>query len=289
MKDGKRGLPQKLIGLLVELFVLTGFLLLAVRKESWTGLLLALGVPACIWLLSNLLTRVFHIDSLLFSLTNFLCALGILVLYDTKPAIAYHQLAYYLVGLVGMVACIYLIRGLRNFRLAAPVMILLSLAALAFPLIRGREINGARNWIFIGPVSLQPSEFVKIALILSVSWYMSRRRMLPWLGFSVAALGLLMLQKDLGTALLYYATALLLYLASSGNRLVTCLGLAGGGGAAVLGYAMFAHVKKRVAIWINPFADYDHAGYQIVQGLMALASGSLIGVGLGKPDDHTGL
>ena len=116
---------------------------------------------------------------------------------------------------------------------------------------------------------------------------MSRHKMLPWLFFAVTCLGLLMLQKDLGTALMYYGTTLMLFYASSGSVLLTGLGLVGGGGAAVLGYKMFAHVKKRVAIWLNPWSDYDNAGYQIVQGLMALASGGLIGCGLGLGSPKT--
>jgi len=116
---------------------------------------------------------------------------------------------------------------------------------------------------------------------------MSRRRFFPWLIFSVGCLGVLMLQKDLGTALMYYGVTLLLYYASSGNLMITGLGLAGGAGAAVAGYHMFAHVKRRVAIWINPFADYDNAGYQLVQGLMAIASGGAFGLGLGLGSPRT--
>ena len=79
----------------------------------------------------------------------------------------------------------------------------------------------------------------------------------------------------------------MLYYASSSNLLLTGVGLAGGAGAAVLGYKLFAHVKKRVAIWRNPWSDYDNAGYQIIQGLMAIASGGLIGVGLGLGSPKT--
>ena len=71
-----------------------------------------------------------------------------------------------------------------------------------------------------------------------------------------------------------------------GESMVSVLVL-GGCGAAVAGYQMFAHVKKRVAIWLNPWSDYDNAGYQIVQGLMALASGGLIGCGLGLGSPKT--
>ena len=110
---------------------------------------------------------------------------------------------------------------------------------------------------------------------------MSRRLIIPWLLYILCCLGLLMLQKDLGTALLYYCVALLLYWVSSGNTFFSLLGIAGGCSAAIYGYRQFAHVRRRVAIWLNPWADYDNAGYQLVQGLMAIASGGLFGVGLG--------
>ena len=122
---------------------------------------------------------------------------------------------------------------------------------------------------------------MKISLLLVLGWCMSRHRFFTWLIFAVGCLGILMLQQDLGTALLYYGVTLMLYYASTGSLLMTGIGLAGGAGAAVLGYKMFAHVKRRVAIWLNPWAVYEGAGYQIVQGLMALASGSWFGVGLG--------
>lgn len=73
---------------------------------------------------------------------------------------------------------------------------------------------------------------------------MADRRLIPWLGFSVACLGVLMLQADLGTALLYYGVALMLYFASSGNPVLMLCGIGGGVGAALLGYQKFAHVKS---------------------------------------------
>lgn len=263
------------------LFFFSAFLLLALKDMKWEGFALAAGVPAMIWLGTHVLPRLFPSDKLLLSLTNFLCALGVLVLYATSPATAYRQALYYGVGLAAMVLCVWMVRLVRSWH--APVLLLmpLSLGVLVLPLVLGRETNGATNWIYFAGLSVQPSELVKISLLLILSFYMSRHRMLPWLGFSVACLGVLMLQKDLGTALLYYGVTLMLYFASTGNLALTGLGLAGGAGAAVMGYRMFAHVKKRVAIWRNPWADYKNSGYQIVQGLMALASGGLIGVGLG--------
>ena len=264
----------------VMLFYFTAFLLLYLRDMAWEGLALAAGVPVMIWLGTNFLPRLFPSDRLLLSLTNFLCALGVLVLYDTNPSYAYAQALYYGVGIVCMIACVWVMRMVHRWRGIIWLMIPASLALLVLPLLIGRETNGATNWIYIGSMSLQPSEVVKLSLILIISWLMSKRRFFLWLIFAVACLGILMLQADLGTALLYYGTTLLLYYASSGNLWMSGLGLAGGAGAAVIGYQRFAHVKKRVAIWQNPWADYN-MGYQIIQGLMAIASGGLFGLGLG--------
>ena len=239
----------------VMLFYFTAFLLLFLRDLAWQGLVLALAVPVMIRLGTATLSRLFPVDRLLLSLTNYLCALGILVLYDISPERAYHQAVYYGIGLAAMVLCIYLIRGIRRWDLMIGILIPVSLAALTLPLVFGHELYGARNWLWIAGYSIQPSEFVKLALILIVSHFMARRAFLPWLLFAVGCLGLLMLQADLGTALMYYCVTLLLYYASSSNWPMTLLGVAGGAGAAVLGYQRFAHVRRRVAIWRNPWVD----------------------------------
>ncbi|MBE5803262.1 MAG: FtsW/RodA/SpoVE family cell cycle protein [Clostridiales bacterium] len=273
--------PGRLLSSTVMLFFFSAFLLLFLKDYAWQAAALAVAVPAMIWLGVNLLPRLFPADKLLLSLTNFLCALGVLVLYATNPDYAYQQATYYGVGLVAMVVCIYLVRIIKHWKLPVLLLMPVSLALLALPLLIGRETNGAKNWFYVGSLSVQPSEIVKLSLLLIISYFMSRRRLLPWLIFAVGCLGLLMLQKDLGTALMYYGVTLMLFYASSNNLLLTGVGLAGGAGAAVLGYKMFAHVKKRVAIWQNPWSDYDNAGYQIVQSLMAIASGGIFGMGLG--------
>lgn len=277
----RRNDPGKRLSRAVTVFYFSAFLLLFLRDFKWQGLVLAVAVPMLNVVTTGLLPRLFPSDKLLLSLTNFLCALGVLVLYDTNPAYAYAQARYYFIGLMAMLVCIYIIRLIHSFRMLVWPMMLCSLALLALPLVIGRETNGARNWFYAGSISVQPSEIVKLTLVIVLARFMADRRMLPWLTFSVGCLGILMLQKDLGTALLYFFTALLLFYASTGNLLLTGIGLAGGAGAAVMGYRMFAHVKRRVAIWLNPWSDYDNAGYQIIHGLMAIASGGLFGVGLG--------
>lgn len=279
--------PGRMLSKAVSLFYVSAFLLLFLRDFAWQALALAVAIPIAGAFTTGFLPRLFPVDKLLLSLTNFLCALGVLVLYDTNPAYAYHQAIYYFVGLAAMVVCIYLIRIGRTFRMLVWPMMLCSLVLLILPLLIGQETYGAKNWFYVSGVSVQPSEIVKLCLILVVSRFMADRKLVLWLVFSVACLGILMLQADLGTALLYYGVTLMLYFASSGNLVLMLCGVGGGAGAALLGYKMFAHVKRRVAIWLNPWSDYENAGYQLIQSLMAIASGGVWGVGLGLGSPKT--
>ncbi len=284
-RDRKRRPDSRLISAIM-LFYFSAFLLIAFNGEiQWQGLALAVVVPAFIYIATMWLPRFFPADKLLLAIANFLCALGVLILYSTDRGAGtsrgVQQAMYYGVGIVAMLVCIMIVRYVRHWRLAVLLIMGGSALLLVLPLAIGTEQNGATNWIRVGGVSLQPSEIVKLALLVILSYYMSRHRFWPWLLFTLFSLAVLMLQKDLGTALIYYATALFLFYASTGNLPLTGLGLVGGAGAAVLGYTMFAHVKKRVAIWRNPWIYYETSGYQIAQMLMAIASGGLFGVGLG--------
>ena len=278
--------PDRRLISAMMLFFFSAFLLIALKGElRWQGFALAVVVPTLIYLSTMWLPRFFPADKLLLAIANFLCALGVLVLYSTDldagTSRGLQQAIYYSVGIVAMLFCILLVRYIRQWRFLIKIIMLGAAALLVLPLAIGTEQNGATNWIRIGGTSLQPSELVKIALLLVLSYSMSRRQFWTWLVFAVFCLSILMLQKDLGTALIYYATTLVLFYASTGNLPLTGLGVVGAGGAAVLGYKMFSHVKVRVAIWQNPWVTYETTGYQIAQILMAIASGGLFGVGLG--------
>ncbi len=282
----KRRRPDWMLVSAMMLFFFSAFLLISLHGEiREDGFVLAAVVPVMIYIATMWMPRFFPADKLLLAIANFLCALGVLVLYVTDRGAGtsrgVQQAMYYGVGILAMLVCILLVRYIKNWNFLIKVVMLGSAALMVLPLAIGTEQNGATNWIVIGGASLQPSEMVKIALLLILGWYMSRHQFWPWFLFAGFCLLTLMLQKDLGTALIYYATTLFLFWGTTGNLPLTSLGMAGGCGAAVLGYKMFAHVKKRVAIWRNPWLYYETSGYQMVQALMAIASGGLFGVGLG--------
>ncbi len=99
--------------------------------------------------------------------------------------------------------------------------------------------------------------------------------------FTVAVCALLVLQRDLGAAMLMAMVYMLMFYAATCKLGATLLGAAACGAGAVASYYLFDHVKRRVAVWRDPWATYSTSGYQIAQGLMAIASGGLFGMGLG--------
>ncbi len=280
-KKAWRSNPSLPMLLAVMLFFFLGFFMLALKDGRWESFLLAVVVPAIIFVGTAGISRLFPSDRLLLSLTNFLCALGVLMLYRMEPQEGLNHALKYGIGVACMIFCTFLVRYISNWKILTWLMMLGSLGFLALPLLFGTETGGAILSVRIGGSFLQPSEFVKLALILSVSYLLSQRKVILSILFSGACLLLLMWQKDLGTALLYFGVTFLLLYSATGSVPLLIGGIAGGAGAAVVGYMKFAHVKKRVAIWLNPWEDIQGDGYQIVQSLIAIVNGGLWGVGLG--------
>lgn len=170
---------------------------------------------------------------------------------------------------------------------------IITLILMPLALIFGTELYGAKNWIIIGPISFQPSEFGKIALVLylaaALSSYEAKNNFKGdakqlWQPALVAgfSMGCMVLQRDLGSALIFFGISItLLYVATSKRKYVfTALGLAAIG--SVAGYAMFGHVRERVKIWLDPWKYALGSSYQIVEGMYSIAAGGLFGVGLGQ-------
>ena len=280
-KPNKRRTPAKKLLSAVMLFYFLAFFLLGLKDWSWQAFALSVLVPAIIFVGVLGLPKLFPADRLLLSLTSFLCALGVLVLYRLSPERGLTQAVNFGVGIAAMMVCTLAVRYIKNWNVLSVLLALGSLALLMLPVLFGTEKNGAKNWISIGGFGFQPSEIVKLSLMIVISCWLSHRHVFFTAAFAGTALLILMLQKDLGTALLYYGVTLLTLYAATGSKLLVGLGCAGGAGAAVVGYQMFAHVRRRVSVWLNPWADYQNSGYQIVQGLIAIANGGVFGVGLG--------
>ncbi len=295
-RDRNRAILRKtdfhvvLIALVTAVFEVLGMSLAGVYTAQDFGaqalILAAVIVPVGI-VTSLVLPRFLPLDPLIMALTNFLCAVGIVTLSTVSPSRGFRQVMFYMIGLLLMVCMAMVVSRVKKIRGLTMLLMVLGIGALLLPLLFGEWNYGAKNWISLPLIgSFQPSELAKIAVIFSLAYYFSSHRtffqMLPALVFAALCLVLLMLQRDLGTALIYYLTTVAVFYIACGNVLLTAAGLGGGVAAAILGYRMFAHVKVRVAMWKNPWSDPTGYGYQIVQGLFAIGSGGLFGMGLGQ-------
>ena len=151
-------------------------------------------------------------------------------------------------------------------------------------LVRGSITNGSKLSFSIMGLSFQPSEFVKMIYVLFIAAMLSKAKKL-WhilLSAFLAAVHVLFLaaSKDLGSALIYFITyIILLYIATRRLRYLV-MGFAGGAVAAYISYLMFAHVRVRVAAWLDPWNDINATGYQIAQSLFGIGTGSWFGMGI---------
>lgn len=155
--------------------------------------------------------------------------------------------------------------------------------------LTGAVTNGSRLAFRLFGMSFQPSEFIKITLVLFNAAILSdcknKMRYLISALFTFCHIILLVLSRDLGSACIYCATYLFMVFLANKNILTLIGGMVAGSGAAVLAYKMFSHVRIRVQTWINPWSDMDKTGYQLSQSLFAIGTGGYFGMGLlkGKP------
>ena len=145
---------------------------------------------------------------------------------------------------------------------------------------------GASNWIQIGNVSLQPSEFVKILFVFFISAMLTYKESFRDIVKITIMAGIyvivLVAERDLGAALLYFITYLVVLYVATSKSIYMATGLGVGSVAAVLASKYFSHVKVRVSAWKNPFKDIDKGGYQLANSLFAIGTGGWFGMGLGK-------
>lgn len=216
----------------------------------------------------------------------FLTAIGLAVVASVNPGDLHKQLAAALIGIVGFIALTWLIGNIdRVMKLRIPVAVV-AVGLLGVTLIVAEAINGANNWIFIGGVSIQPSELVKIAFVYvgasTLEKLQSTRSLTIYILFAVACVGMLFLMQDFGTALIFFFTFIVIAFMRSGDIrsiMLICV-------AALLGAALILYMKPYVA---DRFAAYRHVwemadttGYQQTRVLIYAASGGLLGVGIGN-------
>jgi len=217
----------------------------------------------------------------------FLTTIGVCATAGTKPGSLVKQMGALFLGLIIFIALTLLLRNLGLAMKLRRYMGVLSILILAVNLVAGTNINGQRNWIDLGFMTVQPSEFVKILFIFAgaatLEWLLTTRNLTMLMIFSTLTIVLLFLMGDFGTALIFFFTFIVLIFLTSGDLRAIVLSVitAALGGLMLISYKPY--ITKRFDAWGHVWDHVNKAGgYQQTRALMAIASGGLLGLGGGN-------
>ncbi|HET9498141.1 MAG TPA: FtsW/RodA/SpoVE family cell cycle protein [Candidatus Limnocylindria bacterium] len=212
------------------------------------------------------------------------------------------QLAWFGVGLAAMLVVAIGLRDdgfLRHYKYSWGLFAAL---LLVVTFLFGTEVNDARLWIVIGPFGFQPSEAIKVMLVIFLAGYLAENRavlagaslrlgpltlpplpyLAPMLIVFAAVMLVVVVSRDLGTALLFFGVFLTMLFVATGRRAYVVFGMVLFVAGSAVAYLLFPHVAERINTWIDPWADPSGSGYQAIQALYAFARGGLLGEGLGQ-------
>lgn len=239
-------------------------------------------------------------DVYMFLVVSMLVSLGLIMIQRLDSHRGLKQVVWLFIGIGVFFATIYIFRKFHTWDRWIGIYAGASAFLYILTLVIGTNTKGATNWIRIGGFSFQPSELIKILFIFTLGCYYKHRDHMhdiwknaprwlekPWMKRGVLALiafsnlGFLVLQREWGTAVLFFLMYITFVYVFDSSFLFMLLNAAGAVAGAAGGYLYVRHVKIRVDIWRNPWADISDKGYQIAQSLFAIGSGGFFGAGLG--------
>ncbi len=300
---------RELIALVpVALLLTAGFTAVFIQEGSrlgnlsilYGGYFLAICVAAHLYLRMRLPDA----DPYLFPLMALLAAFGLVVLYRINETLARDQASLFVLGLVLFVLTIELLRDYEVLERYRYLIATLGIALLLAPRLPGigQQVNGAYLGVSIGPITFQPAEFAKICLVIFLASYLREHREVlivgarriagvtlpplkhfgPLLVVWGASMLMLVLIRDLGSSLMFFAAFLALLYVATGRFSFVVIGMA----LFLVGAWFFAnavpHVGDRVDVWLDPYQHPQGDGYQVLQSIFAQADGGMFGQGFGQ-------
>ena len=284
--SGWSGLLGLLILTLLQAVMLTGFLLNGPEEEFGAYFLGFGAVAVCQWGLFffylAIRRRSFEVETLAF----FLCTLGAAAIATVKPGELGKQCAAMVLGVLMFLLIGWSLRDLERAKRFRYLAVLAGVGFLVVTLLFGREYYGAKNWLVIGNLSLQPSELSKVCFVYAgastMDRIMNKRNLILFIAYSVVICGLLALMNDFGTALIFFCAFLIIAYLRSGSMGTIALACTALGFAGVLALRIAPHALSRFATWRHIWDDPFNSGYQQTQAIMCIASGGLFGLGPGN-------
>ncbi|MEO6571692.1 MAG: FtsW/RodA/SpoVE family cell cycle protein [Ilumatobacteraceae bacterium] len=248
-------------------------------------------------------------DSTLLPLVVLLHGIGYVVITRLDEGLASLQSLWSLIAILAFVATLLFVQRAPDLARYKWTLFLVGAVLLLLPMVPGvgRNINGARIWVGVGPLGFQPGEFAKLALAIFFAAYLAERRELisastwkigplrlpelqyiapiivAW-GFSVLVM---VGERDLGSSLMFFTLFVVMMWVATERIAYVLLGIVLFAAAAYTSFRMFGHVQTRVDIWLDPWADEYGKGWQIIQSLYGIGDGGITGTGLGRgsPDN----
>ena len=224
----------------------------------------------------------FEVETLAF----LMCTMGMAAIAAVKPSEMSKQLIAMVLGLILFLSMGWALRDLERAKkmryIAGAVGVGLLLITLAF----GESYHGAKNWLLIGGMSIQPSELSKVCFVFmgasTMDRILNKRNLILFIGYTIAICLCLAVMNDFGTALIFFVAFLLIAYLRSGSIGTVALACTSLGFAGVLVLKIAPHALRRFASWRHIWDDPFGAGYQQTRSLMCLASGGLLGLGAGN-------
>jgi cell division protein FtsW (lipid II flippase) len=256
-------------------------------------------------LVASIATRILArgADATLLPLVALLHGLGYVVITRLDDRLAGLQTTWTFIAIAAYIATLLVVQRASDLARYTWTFFVLGAVLLLLPLVPGvgRTFGGARIWVSIGPINFQPGEFAKLALALFFAGYLADRReliatntwklgpmrlpeprhllpiLLAWAFSVVVMVGL----RDLGASLLFFALFVVMVWVATERTSFLVIGTVLFAAAAYTAWTLFANVQDRVAIWLNPWPQYQGKGYQVIQAMFSLANGGVDGTGLG--------
>ena len=284
--SGWSGLLGLLILTLLQMTMVIGFLLNGPAEECRQYLLGFGSVTVCQWMLFFFYLMIrrssFEVETLAF----FLCSIGVAAIATVKPGELGKQSAAMFLGVIMFLVIGWSLRDLERAKRVRYLAVLAGVGFLLVTLLFGKEYYGAKNWLVIGGMSLQPSELSKVCFVYAgastMDRIMNKRNLILFIAYSIVICGLLAIMNDFGTAMIFFCAFLIIaYLRSGsvGTIALACTALAFAG---VLAIQIAPHAMNRFASWRHIWESPYTSGYQQTQAIMCIASGGLYGLGPGN-------
>lgn len=285
-EEGKNAVWHAQRTITVLILLLCGSILIMETKEL--RYLVLLGLELAFYVFFVKIYQVFYRGLSKLVLNNMMICMmiGLVMLGRLKYEYAIRQLV---MAAAAMAVCLLVPLFIERFTIWEKLSWQYALAGILFLMlvfVIGVEKYGAKNWISLGGIDIQPSEFVKIIYVFFIAGALSKFRDFKHIVVisAIAAVHVLILvaEKDLGAALIYFITYLVMLYSTTMQVGYLAAGLGAGAVAAVVAYKLFSHVQTRVTAWKEPWQHINNEGYQICRSLFAIGTGGLFGMGLGQ-------